>query len=280
MDKKKVYAIDHVVITGGNCTAQGPCWYQDICPTEKASGAHAVCYAFEPGAAKRLDPKTRINKDISPTLRNNMGDNQPAVAYCMDARNAVLIPELAHTIQAKPGGGTSQNCTPNVIYQANDGVYAIDQQDIKGNANNPNDIMPMILRSGCGMPCAAACGGDQENVVIGCDLYNGELTGETAATLGANSCLSANHAGPSVLCFQLCGDRDNPSVSVSDKAYCIPANPMSDRGQAIAYRFHNAQMFENHSQDSRYTGPLKVSQTISQTFGAGGNNCPIVVEVR
>lgn len=38
------YAVDHVITTGGNCTAQGPCWYKDICPTEKASGAHAVCY--------------------------------------------------------------------------------------------------------------------------------------------------------------------------------------------------------------------------------------------
>lgn len=38
------------------------------------------------------------------------------------------------------------------------------------------------------------------------------------------------------ICFQLCCDRDNPSVSLSDKAYCIPANPMSDRGQAVCYR--------------------------------------------
>ena len=37
------------------------------------------------------------------------------------------------------------------------------------------------------------------------------------------------------ICFQLCGDRDNPSVSTSEKAYCIPANPMSDRGQAVCY---------------------------------------------
>lgn len=36
-----------------------------------------------------------------------------------------------------------------------------------------------------------------------------------------------------VICFQLCGDRDAPSVSVSNTAYCIPANPMSDRGQAV-----------------------------------------------
>ena len=37
------------------------------------------------------------------------------------------------------------------------------------------------------------------------------------------------------ICFQLCGDRTNPSVSTSYKAYCLPANPMSDRGQAVCY---------------------------------------------
>jgi hypothetical protein len=189
-------------------------------------------------------------------------------------------------------------------------------------------------------------------VVMGCDLYNGTLTGDKAATVGANSGMSANHAGPAVItgtfmagqgskarsiawcddgttptlkghpsglnmapscvypintmvalrggkddmrtcfgvgepddpqftlsaahghavcyaiegnvvdrvsskngkgwcedviptlntqdrhaiCFQLCGDRDNPSVSTSDKAFCIPANPMSDRGQAVCFQ--------------------------------------------
>jgi len=35
--------------------------------------------------------------------------------------------------------------------------------------------------------------------------------------------------------------------------------------------------FENHSMDSRYKGPLDVAPTISQTYGAGGNNQPLVV---
>ncbi len=39
-----------------------------------------------------------------------------------------------------------------------------------------------------------------------------------------------------------------------------------------------AMMFENHSQDSRYKGPLEVSQTVSATFGMGGNNQPFVVQ--
>ena len=37
-------------------------------------------------------------------------------------------------------------------------------------------------------------------------------------------------------------------------------------------------MFENHSQDTRYRGPLEVSQTVSATYGTGGNNQPFVVE--
>lgn len=37
-------------------------------------------------------------------------------------------------------------------------------------------------------------------------------------------------------------------------------------------------MFENHGQDSRYTGPLNVSQTVLSTYGTGGNNQPFIVE--
>lgn len=37
-------------------------------------------------------------------------------------------------------------------------------------------------------------------------------------------------------------------------------------------------MFENHSQDTRYRGPLSVAQTVSSTYGTGGNNQPFVVE--
>lgn len=41
------YAIDHVITTGGNCTAQGPCYYMELCPTQKAAGVHSVCYQKE-----------------------------------------------------------------------------------------------------------------------------------------------------------------------------------------------------------------------------------------
>ena len=41
---------------------------------------------------------------------------------------------------------------------------------------------------------------------------------------------------------------------------------------------HPPLVFENHSQDSRYVGPLKTVQTVLATFGTGGNNQPFVME--
>lgn len=53
---------------------------------------------------------------------------------------------------------------------------------------------------------------------------------------------------------------------------CRTAEGFGEAGKA------DSLMFENHSQDSRYTGPLEVSQTILSIFGTGGNNQPFVVQ--
>lgn len=39
-----------------------------------------------------------------------------------------------------------------------------------------------------------------------------------------------------------------------------------------------AAVYENHSQDTRYTGPLDIAPTVSSTYGMGGNNQPFVVK--
>lgn len=39
-----------------------------------------------------------------------------------------------------------------------------------------------------------------------------------------------------------------------------------------------AAVYENHSQDTRYTGPVEVAPTVMSTYGTGGNNQPFVVE--
>lgn len=49
-------------------------------------------------------------------------------------------------------------------------------------------------------------------------------------------------------------------------------------GEGTEEAGHVGLMFENHSQDTRYRGPLEVAQTVSSTYGTGGNNQPFIVE--
>ena len=40
---------------------------------------------------------------------------------------------------------------------------------------------------------------------------------------------------------------------------------------------HQPLVFDNHGQDSRFRGPVGISQTVSAGFGMGGNNQPLVL---
>ncbi len=42
---------------------------------------------------------------------------------------------------------------------------------------------------------------------------------------------------------------------------------------------YHAVMFDNHGQDHRISGPLDVAATVTQSYGTGGNNTPIVCEL-
>lgn len=48
----------------------------------------------------------------------------------------------------------------------------------------------------------------------------------------------------------------------------------TEEPHAVAYK---QQLYENHSNDSRYNGPLELSPTLSARLGTGGNNQPFVV---
>ena len=68
-----VYGIDHVITTGGNCTAQGSCVYEDIQATLKAGGTHAVAYSFDALSSNSM-------KSSNP----HSGCRQVDVAKCLD----------------------------------------------------------------------------------------------------------------------------------------------------------------------------------------------------
>ena len=107
-------------------------------------------------------------------------------------------------------------------------------------------------------------------VVIGFDGYNATDTGKKSATLGVNCGMSTGRngviIGVDIYNQSLTGDKSktlNSAAVDSDHIPCV-----------IKEQF----LFENHSQDSRYKGPLDVCPMLPAQLGTGGNNQPFVVE--
>lgn len=100
-------------------------------------------------------------------------------------------------------------------------------------------------------------------LATGIDGYNGSLTGDAAATLGENCGISTGRNGVIVL-----NDQGGNRMDVTEDMTCT----------LRAKSNHPPLVFENHSQDSRYVGPLETAQTVLATFGTGGNNQPFVME--
>ncbi|MDO5390249.1 MAG: DNA cytosine methyltransferase [Eubacteriales bacterium] len=94
------------------------------------------------------------------------------------------------------------------------------------------------------------------------DGYNSSVD-EVAATLGVNCGMSTGRNGVMVL-----NDQGGNRMDVTEDMTCT----------LRAESHHPPLVFENHSQDSRYTGPQDTVQTILSTFGTGGNNQPFVLE--
>ena len=80
--------------------------------------------------------------------------------------------------------------------------------------------------------CGERQGAEREVVCVG----NGQLMqAKESPLVGALNCM---HDQQAIMTYatQACGDRDNSSQSfIEETAYTIPANPMSDRGQAVCY---------------------------------------------
>jgi DNA (cytosine-5)-methyltransferase 1 len=79
--------------------------------------------------------------------------------------------------------------------------------------------------------------------------------------------------GTQAVAFQLNGDRHDAGVSVSeDAAFTLPANPMSDRGQAIAFQFVGGAQ-----QDEIQTGHGVVGSLAHSSNQHAGHHQPMVM---
>ena len=102
---------------------------------------------------------------------------------------------------------------------------------------------------------------------FGLDGYNGAIS-DTAATLGVNCGMSTGRNG--VVLNDQGGNRMDVTHDVTCTLRAEAHHPPVVLEEAPA-------VYENHSQDTRYVGPLAVAPTVAATYGTGGNNQPFVI---
>lgn len=116
--------------------------------------------------------------------------------------------------------------------------------------------------AGGAAPCAGAAGGVCLNDQGGAYM---DVSDEVAATLRAE-----NHGHPPCVldAAGFCTEHSAQSRSIGYE---------EEKSPTLRAGVVPAAVYENHSQDTRYTGPLDVAPTVSSTYGTGGNNQPFVV---
>lgn len=156
------------------------------------------------------------------------------------------------------------------------------------------------------MPTLQAANGTSGNnkpcVAVGVDCYNIDITGEVAKTHTAGRNDKSNI--PCVVTFEP-GIASRVGGHVYENISGTLRTTPGDNQMTVAYDIGEARLrtpqeyieksptitarcgtggnnvpavvFENHAQDSRYKGPLKVAQPVTATYGMGGNNQPLVI---
>ena len=128
---------------------------------------------------------------------------------------------------------------------------------------------PQGFRAWQGAACGAADGAGASGGVCLNDQGGNrmDVTEEVTCTLRAEA-----HHPPCVL--EAAGFCTEHSAKARGIGYEEEVSPTLRAGTVPAA----VALFENHSQDTRYTGPLETAPTVNSTYGMGGNNQPFVVE--
>lgn len=168
------------------------------------------------------------------------------------------------------------------------GEILFEQKSLSGNS--PQSVCKRKTTPGNVKDCIGA---------TGFDGYNGQLTGDLSATIGVNCGMSTGRNGivlndqggnrmditEDVTCT-LRAEAHHPPCVLESAGFCTEH---SAKSRGIGYEEETsptiragtvpaAVMFENHSQDTRYTGPVEKAPTVLSTYGTGGNNQPFVIE--
>ena len=117
-------------------------------------------------------------------------------------------------------------------------------------------------QAGQGYPCILTAGFSAGAGSSAGSIGYGEEVAPTLKGTASGNCM------PSILCLN---DQGGSAMACSEDV----------TGTLRAQEHgHQPLVFDNHGQDTRFLGPVNAAQTVSATFGMGGNNQPLVVAER
>jgi DNA (cytosine-5)-methyltransferase 1 len=143
--ESECWGIDAAIMTGGNCTAQGSCVYEDISATLKASAPHGVCCEDKPitlrirsgceGGGKGA--LIQVGKSATPGCNNDQTLIEPiCYGICSDGSNSMKSDNpnsgiyIADTSRTLDGNGGNPSCNQGGIAVCEPKVY-----DARGNGD-------------------------------------------------------------------------------------------------------------------------------------------------
>lgn len=205
----------------------------------------AVIGIAEPGASVPMPEKNRW-----PYADVYMGDGW-SVAYCTFDAQHWGVPQRRRRCYLV--GDLAGRCAGRVLFES-EGLSGYSAEGFRTWQRAAR--YPSAGAGAAGRICLNDQGGGRMDV-----------SEEVASTLRAES----HGHPPCVMAAGFCTEHSADSRSIGYGEECSPTL----RAGVVP-----AAVYENHSQDTRYTGPLDTAPTVSATYGMGGNNQPFVVGMR
>ena len=175
------------------------------------------------------------------------------IAFAANQRDEVRdLHDVAGALGAQPGMKQQTFIAEGVVAKGNGDCFLTPERHTSLSAGGG--------QAGQGYPCVLTAGFSAGAGASAGSIGYGEELAPTLKGSASGNCM------PSILCL-------------NDQGGSVMECSLDITGTLRAQEHgHQPLVFDNHGQDTRFCGPVKSAQTVSATFGMGGNNQPLVVD--
>ena len=219
------------------------------------SAEHAVGYEPHNGD---------ISGDVSPTLGVNCGVSTGRngvlnlTAFTQNQRNEVRnLHEVSATVCASPGTKQQTFVAEGVVSKGDGTCFLMEDTHTaltSGGGQAGQGYPCVLIRNALEKERQVLCLNDQGGQFMSCSE---NITGTLRSQM---------HGHPPIL---LESNQNHATVRIDGVSTTLPASMGMGGGYV-------PMVYDNHSRDARYNGPLDVAPTMFAAYGTGGNNVPLV----